>query len=141
MSRNLIIAAVALVAFVIVVAYFTFRTDRTTSAAPDGTYWVCVNPSCGNTFTLSLAELAAHHKAHYGEPVPCPKCKQPAVRAAKCANCGKVFPIDRGLVCPNCHTPAATLQYRCSCSKVGTGGRDASIRSPVQSRTFTFTDL
>ena len=55
---------------------------------------------------IRAQELADHHKAHYGEPVPCPKCKQPAVRAAKCAKCGKVFVLDRGSVCPACNTPA-----------------------------------
>jgi hypothetical protein len=105
MSRNLIIAAVALAAFVVMVAYFTFRTDRSTSAAPDGTWWICSNPSCGNTFNMSLAEYAAHVKAHYGQPVPCPKCKAPAIRAAKCPKCGKVSVLDRGATCPACNSP------------------------------------
>ena len=106
MSRNLIIAVAVLVVFTGLVAYFTFRTDPTTSAAPEGTWWLCTNQSCGNTFNLSLKELADHHKAHYGEPVPCPKCKQSTVRAAKCAKCGKVFVLDRGALCPACNTPA-----------------------------------
>jgi hypothetical protein len=105
MSRNLIIAAAALVVFTGLVAYFTFRTDPSTSAAPEGTWWVCVNQSCGNTFNLSLKELADHHRAHYGEPVPCPKCKQPAIRGEKCPKCGKVFVLDRGAICPVCKTP------------------------------------
>lgn len=110
MTRNLIIAGVALVAFTSLVAYFTFRTDPSASAAPEGTWWLCSNPSCGNTFNLSLSELAQHHKAHFGEPVPCPKCKQPAIRSAKCSKCGKVFPLDRNGACPACGTPAAIGQ-------------------------------
>jgi hypothetical protein len=106
MSRNLIIAAAGLVVFTTVVAYFTFRTDPSASAAPEGTWWVCMNPSCGHTFNLSLKELANHHKAHYGEPVPCPKCKQgQTIRGEKCPKCGKVFVLDRGAMCPVCKTP------------------------------------
>ncbi len=104
MARNLIIAVVALFVIAAVVAYFSFRTDPSLSAAPDGTFWVCVNPSCGNTFNLSLKELAEHQRAHFGQPVPCPKCKQPALRGEKCPNCGKVFVSDRSMICPSCKT-------------------------------------
>jgi hypothetical protein len=103
--RNLIITVGALVVFAGLVAYFTLRTDKSTSAAPEGTWWVCMNPSCGNTFNLSLAELAAHHKNHWGEQVPCPKCKKAqTIRGEKCTNCGKVFVLDRSSTCPSCKT-------------------------------------
>jgi len=106
MSRNLIIATVALIAFITLVAYFTFRTDPSTSAAPNGTWWLCSKPSCGNTFNLSLSELAAHDKAHWGQPVDCPKCKSPAIRGMKCSKCGKVYPVySSSAVCPSCGTP------------------------------------
>ena len=108
MSRNLIIAAIALIAFITLVAYFTFRTDRSTSAAPDGTWWLCSNQSCGNTFNLSLEEYGAYTKAHYGEGMKCPKCKSPAIRATKCSKCGKVYVLySSSATCPNCGTPAA----------------------------------
>jgi hypothetical protein len=106
MSRNLVIAVVGLVVFVGVVAYFTFRTDRSTSAAPDGTFWVCTNPSCKNTFVLSLSEVAAHHKAHYGERIPCPKCdKKETVRGERCEKCHTIFLPDASMACPSCKTP------------------------------------
>jgi hypothetical protein len=39
--------------------------------------------------------------------VKCPKCGTPAIRAEKCQNCGKVFPMPRDAEhrCPFCGKP------------------------------------
>lgn len=78
---------------------------------PEGVQYLCVNPACKTAFTMTVHEVGEHHRLHYGEPIPCPKCKQPALRATKCPSCGKVFPQSRGeSVCPFCQKPLPPAQ-------------------------------
>ncbi len=70
---------------------------------PEGTPWMCQNPSCKTEFHLTMKQLSEHYKANYGEQPKCPKCSQPALRAERCDHCGKLFPQQRGVnVCPHC---------------------------------------
>src|SRR5215471_13009636 len=73
---------------------------------PDGTYWICSEPTCKTEFSLTMTQLSDHHEKHYGQPVPCPKCGKPAIRADKCKHCGRIYPMDRNsVVCPFCGKP------------------------------------
>jgi len=56
-----------------------------------------------------MRELSAHHKAHYGQPIPSPTCgKDKAARADRCPTCGKHYPqVRRGAPCPFCNPSAA----------------------------------
>jgi hypothetical protein len=73
---------------------------------PEGTLWMCTNPACGNTFTLTMKQLGEHHKAHFGQLPPCPKCGRDAIGAHKCEHCGKVYVEQRGSsICPFCFKP------------------------------------
>src|SRR5688572_23124833 len=95
------LAAVGLIALVVV--FWRTREGENTPNAPDGTFWICSNDQCKHEFNLSVADLADHHEKHYGEPVPCPKCKKPAVRAEQCPHCKKILATGRGVVkCPSC---------------------------------------
>jgi hypothetical protein len=88
--------------------YFTLRSPENNENFPEGTWWVCTNKSTPHEFTLSMKELGAWHKDHYGEAVKCPTCGQAALRASKCKNCGAVSAWTReSTVCPKCKTPIA----------------------------------
>lgn len=74
---------------------------------PDGKIYVCDDDACNHVFNMSMTELSEHHKAHYGEPIPCPKCgKTPAHPAVKCPHCDTVSIEQRGGEnCPKCGKP------------------------------------
>jgi len=71
---------------------------------PEGLFFLCGNPDCKAEFTLTLKQFGQHHEEHWGEPVPCPKCRATkTVRAEKCPHCGRSFPLVREqIVCPHC---------------------------------------
>ena len=95
-----IIIAVAVVGAVVVWAMWSPANNEN---FPEGTDWLCLNKACGNHFKMSIREVAEHHKAHYGQPMKCPKCGQEAERAVKCAHCAKVYVQGRGAsFCPFC---------------------------------------
>jgi hypothetical protein len=89
-----------------IVAYW-WRGPANNANFPEGTYWVCTNTACKTEFHLTVAELGAWHKAHYGERVQCPKCHHEAERSIKCPSCGAVTKLTRDAspVCPACKKP------------------------------------
>ena len=98
------------VAFVQIVR--TVHPDRNADF-PQGTLWVCLD--CGHEFARSIRQLAAWHREHPGQSLPCPACGSTrTTRAARCPNCGRFVPRDklRGAqppVCPYCHKPWPVL--------------------------------
>lgn len=78
---------------------------------PEGIHYICAEKDCGHGFTITVKERAEYNKAHWGRPVPCPKCKRnakPPVRAARCMHCGKYFPVASNSsndTCPYCRKP------------------------------------
>jgi hypothetical protein len=110
--KTLAIAVAAVGLLALAGVYWLTRTGGNNPNAPEGTHWICANDQCKNQFNLSVADLADHHRKHYGEPVPCPKCKKPATRADKCPHCNQLFPMGRSVTkCPKCGkdlTAAAT---------------------------------
>jgi hypothetical protein len=82
------------------------RRNPNSDDVPDGTHWIC--KTNGHHFDLTLSQLSDHHRAHYGEPVPCPKCNSTdTIRANRCPKCGEYYPQVRGAQppCPKCGTP------------------------------------
>ena len=101
-KKEAILAAVV-VALCGLAVFVWSRQSATSQNFPEGTWWVCTNKDCKHEFNLSVKQLSEHHKAHYGEPIPCPKCKSRAIRADKCLHCGKIF-VARldDIKCPHC---------------------------------------
>jgi hypothetical protein len=88
------------------ILYFSLRSPDNNENFPDGTWWVCTNKSTPHEFSLTTKEVGAWHKDHYGEPVKCPTCSQPADRASKCKSCGAVSVWKReSASCPKCKAP------------------------------------
>jgi ssDNA-binding Zn-finger/Zn-ribbon topoisomerase 1 len=108
------VAVVALVGAVWLTVRWARQGRHQYEDFPEGTFWVCTNPECGHEFTLPLAEVAAFYDANPEADLKCPKCGQPAVRAARCPFCGRLFPRgsrgNRPRVCPHCERelPRAT---------------------------------
>ncbi|KPK41211.1 MAG: hypothetical protein AMK72_15480 [Planctomycetes bacterium SM23_25] len=71
---------------------------------PHGILYLCED--CRHEFVLTVKQLAAHHKANWGEPVPCPKCRSTkTIQPIRCAHCGRTFRLDRTAqehICPHC---------------------------------------
>ena len=71
---------------------------------PHGILYLCKD--CKHEFVLTVKQLEAHHKANWGEPVPCPKCGGTnTTQAIRCVHCGRVFEYDRTaeeIICPYC---------------------------------------
>jgi len=104
--------AVLVVGYVITSTYLAVRhaigRGENSPDHPGGIPYVC--GKCGKGFVLTTRQLAAHHKAHWGQPVPCPACgaAEPQ-QGIRCAECGRIFPHDRlkeEQICPHCRTPA-----------------------------------
>ena len=78
---------IILIVLLAVVAGFTvFHATREASNnanVPNGTEWRCLNPECGKVFRMSVKELGDHHAAHWGEPVPCPVCRETKTRGTE----------------------------------------------------------
>ena len=96
---GLVIAAVVLAAVVV----WSLYSPANNANFPEGTAWLCTNPKCGNTFTLTMRQLGEHNKKNFGQPVQCAKCTAPAVRAQQCRHCQKWHPRPHeGYKCPHC---------------------------------------
>ena len=101
-KKEVILSAVIL-ALIAGILFFWNRKGANNEDFPEGTQWVCSDQACATGFTLTVKALSDHHAKHFGEPVPCPKCKKPAVRAQKCAHCGKIYVLPRNEnKCPQC---------------------------------------
>lgn len=101
-KKEAILSAVVL-AVIVGTLFLWNRKSANNEDFPEGTQWVCTDQACATHFALTIRELAQHHEKHYGEPVPCPKCKKPAVRALKCEQCKTVYVMKRGdFKCPKC---------------------------------------
>ena len=73
------------------------------AAFPEGTLWLCTDGNCKTDFRMSMDELSDFYKKHKGDPIPCPKCKKPAVRASQCPACKHVFSQGpNSATCPKC---------------------------------------
>ena len=99
--KGIVVASVVLVAVVGWMLYSPANNEN----FPEGTDWLCMNPSCKTDFNMSVKQLAQYNKDHIGEPIKCPKCATPAARAERCQHCRKVFPIspnDAQHRCPFC---------------------------------------
>ena len=98
--KGIVIGAAVLVA---VIGWMLYRPANNANF-PQGTDWLCTNPTCNTAFNLSIKQLAQYSQEHAGEPIKCPKCGTPAVRAEKCQHCGKSFamPRDAQHRCPFC---------------------------------------
>jgi hypothetical protein len=106
LKRNVAIAVVAVGLIALGVALWNMRSGGNTPNAPEGTFWICSNDQCKHEFNLSVSEVADHHKKHYGEPIPCPKCKSRSIPAERCPHCKKLVPKGRGVAkCPYCAKP------------------------------------
>jgi hypothetical protein len=107
-KQKLTYGAVIVVIVGAVLTVWAMRGQPNNANFPEGTDWLCLNPACKNHFKLTMHELGEHHRLHYGQPVPCPKCGQRADRAEVCKSCGKVFQQMRGMTnCPYCGKPLA----------------------------------
>ncbi len=101
-NRLLIGASIAAILVAIVYVARAWHPENNANH-PEGMQYICQD--CGEAWTTSMKELGEHHKAHFGQPLPCPKCgKTKTVPAEKCSNCGTVFKADRGGggTCPKC---------------------------------------
>lgn len=98
--KGLIIGGVVLLA----VVGWALYSPSNNANFPEGTDWLCQNPSCKTSFNLSMKELANYNKEHPGDPIKCAKCGTAAIRAEKCRHCGKHFPMPRDAAhrCPFC---------------------------------------
>lgn len=106
--RTMMMAAGLVGVLVVGYAYWALvlRSNPNSADVPDGTHWIC--KTNGHHFDLTLRQLSDHYKAHFGEPVPCPKCgATDTIRANRCPKCGEYYPMTRGgqPPCPKCGTP------------------------------------
>ena len=71
---------------------------------PGGLHYLC--GECNKVFVLTTKQLAKHHKANWGQPVPCPHCGSAQTRQGiRCEHCGNTFLPDRTAekqTCPKC---------------------------------------
>jgi hypothetical protein len=106
MNQKVMYGSVIVVVVAGVLWLWALRRPANNENFPEGTEWLCTNPQCGNHFHMTMKELGEYTKAHYGQPIKCPKCNQMAVGAATCAYCGKVYAQMRGSnLCPYCGKP------------------------------------
>jgi predicted Zn-ribbon and HTH transcriptional regulator len=104
MNKNLMkwLAIGGAVMAVAVIAWVFYSTANNANF-PEGTNWLCTNPSCGTNFNMTMKQLAKYSEEHYADPVKCTKCGAVAVAAIKCKHCGKWFPEHESRYrCPYC---------------------------------------
>jgi hypothetical protein len=103
MNKKLVQGIVIGVVVLVAVLGWALHRPSNNANFPEGTDWLCLNPKCGTAFNLSMKQLGEYSAAHRGEPIKCPKCGTPAIRAEKCQHCGKYFPErDSHGRCPFC---------------------------------------
>jgi len=99
----------ALLVVAIVVAWINLRPASNSVDAPDGTFWIC--KKCDNHFNMATRALNDFQAAHYGEPLPCPKCgSTELLHAVRCPQCGEYVAKGAGPPpdCPKCGHKFAT---------------------------------
>jgi hypothetical protein len=98
-SAAVIIAAAAIAAY----AGWNWRAKNDPNF-PDGAFYICANPACKHEFGMTMKQVGEHHEKHWGDPIPCPKCKESrTIRAERCPHCGKIYPKPRDVMpCPSC---------------------------------------
>lgn len=108
--KKLVLSITAVVAIILALTIWLKSRPGASAIAPtDDFYYIC--KSCNNHFGMSNSALNAFQKAHYGEPMPCPKCgSTELIHAIKCTKCGEIYPEgNRGddPPCPKCgHKPS-----------------------------------
>jgi endogenous inhibitor of DNA gyrase (YacG/DUF329 family) len=103
MQQKLIYGGIIVGVVAVAIVIWAMWTPANNANFPQGTDWLCLNKSCANHFNLTIKQVSDHHKAHYGQPMKCPKCGNEAERAVKCAHCAKVYMQMRGAsTCPFC---------------------------------------
>jgi hypothetical protein len=103
MKKQHLVYASVVVVVVAAVLVMAMRRGPNNENFPEGTDWLCLDPTCNTHFRLTMKELGEHYKQHYGKRPLCPKCGKEAVRAEVCGHCGKVYPQARGVqICPYC---------------------------------------
>ena len=98
--KGIVIGVVVLVAVLVWALYHPANNAN----FPEGTDWLCQNPTCHTAFNLSIKQLGQYSSDHPGDPIKCPKCGTASIRAEKCQHCGKYFPMPRDAQhrCPFC---------------------------------------
>mgnify|MGYP001165874949 CR=1 FL=1 len=120
-QRNVLLALAAVVLFV-AAGFISFRSIRQRQQLsddfPDGVWWVCLNPDCGNEFNTSLDEIDEYFNAN-PEAIrfPCPKCGgTDTMRGTKCEHCDRCYvrPNVSGgtATCPHCGKELRPLAER-----------------------------
>lgn len=104
MNKKLLVALIVIGATSLgALAWSLWGRSANNGAFPDGTLWLCSDTSCHADFRMTMDDLSDFYKKHKGEPIPCPKCKKPAVRAAQCPACKFVFSqAESSTHCPKC---------------------------------------
>ncbi len=92
MNRKLLLAIIVIGGTALGVGAWSLVGGGSNDAAfPDGTLWMCTDSKCSTDFRMSMDDLSDFYKKHKGDPIPCPKCKNPAARASQCPACKHVF--------------------------------------------------
>jgi hypothetical protein len=103
MKTKVAYGAVVLAALGVAVLVWALWDSPNNANFPEGTHWMCVDPSCGGQSTLTMAQLGQHNQKNFGKRPFCPKCTKETVRADVCRHCGKWYPQGRdSSFCPFC---------------------------------------
>ena len=104
MNKTLVKGIVIGAAVLVAVLVWSLYRPANDANFPEGTDWLCTNPTCRTAFNLSMKQLADYNEKHLGQPMKCPKCGTQAVRGERCLHCGKVFPMPHDMAhrCPFC---------------------------------------
>ena len=102
-NKNVVYGAVVVAVVAAALVVWSMWDAPNNANFPEGTDWLCEDPRCATHFNLSMEELGEFNKKNFGQRVKCPKDGKPAVRAEKCAHCGKWHPRPHeGYRCPFC---------------------------------------
>jgi rubrerythrin len=107
---RLLLAGGGVIVVVAVLVYAWNYRPANTADQPNGTWWICQNPSCKAEFNLTTKQISDWSRTHYGQPKHCPKCDgTDIIRAYKCPKCGTVYPATPETTqCPKCGAKAET---------------------------------